>query len=489
MRVIRWFHVIGAFSAIFSFAIAAPTQAALTVFEAAGADAVAIQAKVDAFRLALGALNPPGTPKPDGRREINWDAVPAAALDPLPPDFFNTTSPRGLEMATNGSRLKVSGDDGTPSFLMRDITAQEWGVAYFSFFSPQRIFSPIGSTTTDIVFFVPGTQTRASVTGFGAVYVDVGEATSSKLEAWDAKGRLLAVRYVLPSGAPVKGLSFLGFLFDGGARIARVRVTSGNAPIDSPFMDPHPDGVALDDLIYGEPQAIAAPMDISTWLAVAVRTPGASDSHWRTDVGILNASGFKASYEVRLYVGSGVQRRTGTLAAGVSLTLSDIVGQLTGNDGVGSVEVVSDEPLKVTSRVYNAIAQTAGCYPGASFGASTEAVSLEEALGPGQTGFLAQLSEDASSRTNIAMTNAGPTAATATVALLDAAGSTVGSFDVSLAPGEWKQENRPFSTRAGQNNIHGGAAKVTVKTGSGVLAYATVIDSVTNDPSYVAASR
>ncbi|HYN40569.1 MAG TPA: PEP-CTERM sorting domain-containing protein, partial [Thermoanaerobaculia bacterium] len=238
-----------------------PADAALVGYEAAGSNVAAIQPTVDAFRTALGgALNGVGNPKPDGRREINWDGVPAQFLDSLPPAFFNTNSARGLVLSTPGSRLKVSGDSGTTSFLMKDVTAQAWGETEFDTFSPQKLFAPIGSTVTDVIFFVPGTSTRATVTGFGAVFVDVDVANTSRVEAFDAAGRLLFSRPVLQSGVASKGLSFLGVLATGTERIARVRLTNGSGQIDAPFQDPPPDGVALDDFIYGEPQTLAEPL-------------------------------------------------------------------------------------------------------------------------------------------------------------------------------------------------------------------------------------
>src|SRR4029079_18700969 len=52
-------------------------QAVPILFSAGGADAASIQATVDAFRTALGPLNPNVAMSfPAGRREINWDGVP-----------------------------------------------------------------------------------------------------------------------------------------------------------------------------------------------------------------------------------------------------------------------------------------------------------------------------------------------------------------------------------------------------------------------------
>ena len=98
-------------------ATAIPAQGA--VFTATGAAPADIQATVDSFRTALGALNPNvagsfGT----GRREINWDGVPDgfSAPNSLPANFFNSNSPRGAVFSTSGSGFQVSSTaaSGTP---------------------------------------------------------------------------------------------------------------------------------------------------------------------------------------------------------------------------------------------------------------------------------------------------------------------------------------------------------------------------------------
>jgi hypothetical protein len=68
---------------------------------------------VGQFRSLLGdPLNgvTPGA-QPAGRREINWDAVPANLTDndAFPGDFFNTGSPRGAIFTTLGPAFQVSG--------------------------------------------------------------------------------------------------------------------------------------------------------------------------------------------------------------------------------------------------------------------------------------------------------------------------------------------------------------------------------------------
>ena len=82
---------------VLSLRMLALAAAAAEVFEAAGAIPDDIQATVDAFRAFLGTNNGVGGSFSDGRREINWDAVPDAFAAPnlLPAGFFNVNSPRG----------------------------------------------------------------------------------------------------------------------------------------------------------------------------------------------------------------------------------------------------------------------------------------------------------------------------------------------------------------------------------------------------------
>ena len=457
---------------------------AVVVFEAAGANGAAIQSEVDRFRTALGSNNGAGSPASTGRREINWDGVPLTALDPFPGGFFNSNSPRGVVFSTPGSRFKVSGDPNSTSFLMKDVTAQEWGLIELASFSPERIFAPIGSVITDVNFFVPGTQTPASVRGFGAVFVDADVAGATRLESYDAQGNLLVSRAVPLSGARSKGLSFVGLLFDAGERVARVRLINGTAPIDSPFQDPPPDGVALDDLIYAEPQALSEPLSRTTWVAAAYKGSGVNGSDWRTDLALLNPSGVTASYRVDLLQGDTTKSISGTLSGGRQVVLTDVIGQVSGN-GFFVLRIVSDQTLDVTASVFNQIASQATCLPGGRQGFSTFGRSESEMLNQGQAALLPHLQEDGSARTNLGVTDTGTATATVTVTLLDDAGQVITAFDLVLAPREVRQVNQVFNSRGGRSDIRFGSARVVVKFGNGIIAYGAVVDNITNDPRQV----
>lgn len=75
-------------------ASATPLASRAAVFVASGASPAAIQAKVDEFRAALGALNGVGGSFASGRREINWDGVPSGFSAPNLLPATSSTSTR-----------------------------------------------------------------------------------------------------------------------------------------------------------------------------------------------------------------------------------------------------------------------------------------------------------------------------------------------------------------------------------------------------------
>lgn len=242
---------------------AAPGAAAQTVFTAAGADGAAIQGQVDAFRAALGTLNPNVAGSLGaGRREINWDGVPTgfAAPNALPANFFNANSPRGAVFTTAGTGFQVSATaaEGAPRFG----TINPQYPTVFQTFSAPRLFAPIGANVYDVNFFVPGSSTPATTSAFGAVFADVDLANTTSLEFFGVGGTSLGRYFASAFG---DGLSFLGVQFAGG-RIARVRVTNGNAAL-GPNDGGSVDVVADDDFLYAEPAAVVP--EPSTYALVA----------------------------------------------------------------------------------------------------------------------------------------------------------------------------------------------------------------------------
>ena len=269
-----------------------------TVFTGAGD----ITAAVNAFRDALGTLNAnlPGS-QAGGRREINWDAVPAqfTNTNDFPVDFFNQPvagRARGTVFSTPGTGFRTSDDnfaDVAPSFD-----------GPFNFFSPIRTFMPVDSRRMTVHFFVPGSSDAATSTGFGVVFSDVDREGSASIRLFDSRGRSLG-QFVAPT-AP-GAFSFVGVKFSS-ALVARVEIRSGQAAVVTTGTDRdnlllgtrsqekdddhgegdddhdrrrNPDLVIMDDFIYGEPMPTTTASAASALSNAGVNAPAQSAEETR----------------------------------------------------------------------------------------------------------------------------------------------------------------------------------------------------------------
>jgi hypothetical protein len=157
-RVVHGLQIVLSFA--FVLLAAASSHAGIVTFEAAGADATSITATRDAFRAAVGGGTVAGANGSFGglRREINWDAVPDARADPnpLPANFFNVNSPRGVEFSTPGTGFLVSANPGQSTPPLFGFPND------FAAYSPSRLFTAVNSNIVDVNFFVPGTSIAAT---------------------------------------------------------------------------------------------------------------------------------------------------------------------------------------------------------------------------------------------------------------------------------------------------------------------------------------
>jgi len=216
-----------------------------------------ISSALTEFRNLLGSLNTAPGAGP-GRREINWDAVPAALTNNFlfPGDFFGASDPalpdgrkRGLISTTPGTGFSISDSD----FLFINAKYPD----QFNAFSPKKIFIPVGSNIVDNFFKVPGTNTDATVQGFGVVFGDVNNSSSTSMEFYNGERLLGSFKVPNVGNNNPGGFSFLGVYFPS-EKVTRVRIFSGSAPL-SATQDDISDGggedlVIMDDFIYSEPQ-------------------------------------------------------------------------------------------------------------------------------------------------------------------------------------------------------------------------------------------
>ena len=248
-----------------------------TVFSDSGADAASITDTVDSFRDALGDLNAPEpVNNADGRRQINWDAAPDAVSAPnsFPGDFFNfNVAPRarGIEFATPGSDLQLSATAASGQGTdFSNINPQYADV--FEAFSPERLFTPIGSNIVDVTFYDPANNDQpAYVDGLGVVFSDVDFVDVSRMDFYGPSDSFLG-SYNVPNyvgtASDDEHFSFLGVQYDDNI-VSRVRIYAGTDALGpNEDLNNSIDLVVMDDFIFGEPVAIPEPAS-STMLAVA----------------------------------------------------------------------------------------------------------------------------------------------------------------------------------------------------------------------------
>ena len=228
---------------------------------------------INAFRAAIGGNNNGSNPPQiSGRREINWDGVKLDGTDfggnTLVIDLNHTV---GIPVDRFQSRgvifqevYAVSGDG------FASVNPDTAG--HFPAFSPNNTFAMFNENTIEQNFVLastPGTTPlQAGSRGFGAIFLDVNTANTSKIKY--LHGSTVLGEYSVPA-SPVQGdVEFLGVLFDN-PLVTRVELTLGNATLF--FFDghtvtpggtenlPYKDLAVVDDFVYAEP--VIAPISLS----------------------------------------------------------------------------------------------------------------------------------------------------------------------------------------------------------------------------------
>lgn len=230
-----------------------PPAIKATVIKAAG-DSAGIVAKLNEFRVLAGdpLNNAPGAT--NGRREVNWDGVPANFTNSnnFPFDFFGSADPalgngrkRGLIMTNTGTSFRVDSTD----FAGIDASYAE----QFEAFSRKRLFTYMGNVVTEVTFKIPGTNTDASVKSFAVIFSDVDVANITTVEYFNGT-KSLGVFAATPAA---QGFSLLGVGFPE-EKITRVKITSGNGLLGAGVKDISDGGtndlVVMDDFLYDEPK-------------------------------------------------------------------------------------------------------------------------------------------------------------------------------------------------------------------------------------------
>lgn len=245
------------------------------------------------------------------------------------------------------------------------------------------------------------------------------------------------------------------------------------------------------DRITRDPTTVEAIVPVAAGavqrVASVAHSAGSGGTAWRSTVAVANPGSTVANVTLT-YRGSTTLVRTIKVGAhGVSEwpdVLVNLFNMRPDSSESGSLEVVADQPLAVGCRTYADKGQ-AGTY-----GQSYPALTADRGIMPGETGVLAQLRKSSTAYTNIGALNLSTGSCTASVQLHDAQGQAIGApLKMTPAGGAWTQVTDAFRV-AGAGGADAACARVTVETeGCSMWFYASVIDSLTRDPTTVELAR
>ncbi len=226
-------------------------------------------------------------------------------------------------------------------------------------------------------------------------------------------------------------------------------------------------------------QSIADPMGWRHIVPAAAHIDGQGGTEWTSDLVVAHSS--QDPIDVVLYFME--QGEDNTLQHGRRLTLprgataiADVVAELFDEDaGSGAIYVTSDRPFQVSSRTSTASGE-------GTFGQYVPPVDVEF---PGFIGnTFIQLSENDQFRTNLGLVNRLGTTLEVTAYLYRADSAHIATTTYTVEPFGHLQING-FIADLTDQPFDDGYVRLVGGSGSDFLAYASVVDNLTGDPSFI----
>ena len=254
---------------------------------------------------------------------------------------------------------------------------------------------------------------------------------------------------------------------------------------------------------------LIAPLAASNevFLAVVGSAQGANGSNFKTDVSIFNNSALgvttsSANTFVQFFPTGTTNSSASVTAQSVTAlsipargtkTLRDVTSSLFNGSisGIGAMRILSGNSIFANARIYNdQIASGRGTFgqfePGMT---RSQAMQQGVLVGVGNVTANASLANGQSFRTNVGFFNPNDTSTTVALEIRDTHGAVIGTQMITLGP--WMHTQVPL---AGANGIFSGitgdtgTSSVFFLSGNPIFAYASIVDNVSGDASFVTPS-
>ncbi|MEA2490688.1 MAG: hypothetical protein QOH21_2480, partial [Acidobacteriota bacterium] len=279
-----------------------------------------------------------------------------------------------------------------------------------------------------------------------------------------------------------------------GSLLAENGVDTSNARIDVRIVSPIGSvyGYAsVVDNTTGDPSFVP-PVDLSAPRARPYTIPGVADlptatGKWQTDVRLFNGGPASVPVTLTFYQQGSTEAaatRTLTVGSGEVLALDDVLQSTFGITSAGGalrITTATDSALVPAARTYHK--RTDGTY-----GQFVPAATAESATGNADRGLrILQAEESVRFRTNVGLTEVTGAPATVEITANVPGRKIAPVLRVELRPNEFVQLNSLMRTM-GLNDAYNASLGVRVVGGTGkVVAYGSVVDNRTLDPTYVMA--
>ncbi len=245
------------------------------------------------------------------------------------------------------------------------------------------------------------------------------------------------------------------------------------------------------DQSTGDPVAVMAvrePTEVAGLvLPAAARAAGVGGSLWRTDLRIYNPTASTANvslaYHAKGVGGAPAATVNRQVAAGAILALDDLMSSAFGlQTANGGVRITANVPLIAISRTYNQSDD-------GTYGQSIPAAGVSELVQAGQVGLFSGLS-NVGFRSNVGFFNVGSLPVDLALELVGASGAVTASGSWRVLAGEMDQITNVFSFLGAGGATGDGpySLRVTAPAGGPYAAFVSVVDNLSGDPVYEAAT-
>lgn len=218
-------------------------------------------------------------------------------------------------------------------------------------------------------------------------------------------------------------------------------------------------------------------------LPSSARAGGLGGTFFTTALTLANTGNVDGFIQLK-FLGNNKDGRSGAevsllLAAGKSITYSDVLGQVFGlSSDFGAIRISSS----ISSLSIIGQTSTPGA-AGGTYGQSVPASASGDFVVPGVPRFIIGVREDSSFRTNLILANASETTLVVDVVLVSENGSSVVTKRYTLPPLGMTQITRVVRDLGVQADISGARLVLSTQSSAGAfVCYASSIDNVTGDP-------